>query len=191
VKTNKRVSFLVVTAALLTVAFAHPARLSAETAAQWSVEVTKVDPGTINLAPSFQLAIYENVLQELGKTKQFKDVLRQGDRTATDTANLLLLKTTLEKYSPGSETQRAVTTVTGATKLTVRVQLTRPDGDIVLDRTIHGNVRFMGSNMRATHNLGRNIAKAINKSSLPGPPLAAVSRATKSTDSEVVVVEVR
>jgi hypothetical protein len=50
-----------------------------------------------------------------------------------------------------------VTTVSGATKLTVRSQLLTRDGKIVIDRTVHGNVRFFGSNLRA-HNLARNIS---------------------------------
>src|SRR5205823_14339692 len=60
-----------------------------------------------------------------------------------------LLKTTVQKYTPGSETRRAVTTVGGATKLTVQSQLCRPDGQIILERTVNGNVRFMGSNLRS------------------------------------------
>ena len=59
---------------------------------------------------------------------------------------------------PGSETRRAVTTVGGATKLTVRSQLLTRDGEIVIDRTVHGNVRFFGSNLHATHNLACNIS---------------------------------
>jgi hypothetical protein len=77
---------------------------------------------------------------------------------------LLTLKTMVVKYTPGSETRRAVTTVGGATKLIVRTQLLTRDGEIVLDCTVNGNVRFFGSNLRATHNLARNIAKAIRKS---------------------------
>ena len=70
------------------------------------------------------------------------------------------------KYTPGSETQRAVTTVSGATKLMVRSQLITRDGKIVFDRTVQGNVRFFGSNLRATHNLARNIAKVIKQSNV-------------------------
>ena len=74
------------------------------------------------------------------------------------------------KYTAGSETKRAVTTVGGATKLTVRSQLVTRDGKIVLERTVQGNVRFFGGNLRATHNLARNIAKMIKESALPGVP---------------------
>jgi hypothetical protein len=187
VKTNRPALF-VMTTVLLALAIAQPARLSAESAAQWTVQVNKVDPGAVGLTPSFQVAIYENLLQELSKTKRFKEVLRDGDEKAANTTDLMLLKTTVEKYTVGSETRRAVTTVTGATKLTVHTQLSTPEGKIILERTVHGNVRFMGSNLRATHNLARNIAKTIKKSSLPEPPSSVVTKAMNSTSSDDVVV---
>jgi hypothetical protein len=74
--------------------------------------------------------------------------------------------TTVVKYTLGSETQRAVTTVSGATKIMVWTQLLTRDGQIVLDRTVNGNVRFFGSNLRATNNLARNIAKTLEKSNV-------------------------
>ena len=58
-----------------------------------------------------------------------------------------------------------MTTVSGATKLTVRSQLVTREGKVVLERTVNGEVRFFGSNLRATHNLARNIAKTIKQSS--------------------------
>jgi hypothetical protein len=81
----------------------------------WSVQVDRVDPGDVGLDPSFGAAIYENLLEELAKTEQFKQVFRSGDRNANDAPDLLILKTTVQKYTPGSETRRAVTTVSGAT----------------------------------------------------------------------------
>jgi hypothetical protein len=173
---------------LLTLAIAQPARLSAESAAQWTVQVSKVDPGAVGLTPSFQVAIYENLLQELGKMKRFKGVLRDGDRKAANATDLLLLKTVVEKYTAGSETRRVVTTVTGATKLTVHIQLSTPDGKVILERSVHGNVRFMGSNLRATHNLARNIAKTIKQSSLPEPLSSVLTKAMNRTSSGDVVV---
>lgn len=190
-KTN-RPAFLIMTGILLTLAIARPARLSAQSAAQWTVQVSKVDSGAVGLTPSFRVAIYENLLQELSKTKRFKEVLRDGDQKAMNATNLLLLRTTVEKYTEGSETRRAVTTITGATKLTVQTQLFTPGGKIILDRTVNGNVRFMGSNLRATHNLARNIAKTMKKSSLPEPQASAISKAmTSASSNEAVVVELR
>ncbi len=180
-KVSKRVP-LVVAAVIVAITAAHPAQLPAQTAAtksfyasnnspaaQWSVQVNKVDPGEVSLEPSFQIAIYEGLLEELSKTKRFKQVLRDGDRNAADVSDLLILRTTVQKYTAGSETQRAVTTVSGATKLTVRSQLCTRDNQIILDRTVNGNVRFLGGNLRATHNLARNIAKTIKDSALQEP----------------------
>jgi len=137
--------------------------------AQWSVVVNQVDAGGLKVAPEFKVAIYENLLDELVKTKQFSTVLRSGDRAANDVSALLILKTSVESYTPGSETKRAVTTVAGATKLKVRSQLCTRDGQVVLERVVDGNVRFFGGNLRATHNLARNVAKAIKQSPLPEP----------------------
>src|ERR1700757_1857231 len=147
---------------------------------QWSVQVERIDPGDLDLAHSFQIAIYENLAEELNKTKRFKYVLRKGDSNAGSTSDLLILKTTVVKYTAGSETQRAVTTVSGATKLTVQSQLMTRDGKIVLDRTVQGNVRFFGSNLRATHNLARNIAKVIKQSAWPKPERLARNSPLKS-----------
>ena len=167
---------------LAVVAGAFPGEVAAQTEAtepsavnnnlspeRWSVQVSKVDPGEVNMAASFQIAIYENLVDEFNKTRRFDQVFRDGDHRAAGVPNLLTLKTKVKKYAPGSETERAVTTVGGATKLTVRTQLCTGDGSVVFERTMNGNVRFMGSNLRATHNLAHNVAKLIQQSSLPEP----------------------
>jgi len=142
-------------------------------ASQPSVQVDKVDSGDVSLEPAFQIAIYENLLDELAKTKRFKQVFRSGDRNASEVTELLVLKTRVEKYTPGSETRRAVTTVSGATKLRVHNQLFTRDGQVVLEWVVDGNVRFLGGNLRATHNLARNVANKIKGSTLPEPALSA------------------
>jgi hypothetical protein len=136
-------------------------------AQQWSVQVDKVDPGDVIIERSFRDAIYENLLEELAKTKQFKQLYRSGDRDAKDVPRLLILKTTVQAYTPGSETRRAVTTVSGATKLNVRIQLVTPEGQQVMERVVAGNVRFIGSNLRATHNLAHSVAATLKRSTLP------------------------
>jgi len=167
--------------ALVAIMLALPGRLPGQTApakspggngtsaTPWSVQVDQVDSGNLGLACSFQIAIYENLVDELNKTKQFQQVFRDGDVRAGEFPNLLVLKTTVEKYTAGSETRRAVTTVSGATKLTVRSQLLTREGKVVFERTVNGDVRFFGSNLRVTHNLAHNIAKTIKQSSWSGP----------------------
>ena len=166
--------------ALVAIMFALSGQLPAQTAATkssgsseasstlWSVQIDQVDPGNLDLDSSFQIAIYENLVEELKKTKRFLQVFREGDLNSSDVPNLLVLKTTVEKYTPGSETRRAVTTVSGATKLSVRSQLLTREGKVVLERTVNGDVRFFGSNLRVTHNLAHNIAKTIKQSSWSG-----------------------
>ena len=166
-KASKRWSYDVFAVAILTAVLLQP--LSATTpaaapSAQWSVQVDKVDAGDVNIEPAFQVAIYENLLDELAKTKEFKQVFRSGDRHAGDAPDLLILKTTIQSYTPGSETRRAVTTVGGATKLNVRSQLCTRQGQVVLQRVVDGNVRFFGGNLRATHTLAHNVAEAIKQS---------------------------
>lgn len=133
----------------------------------WSVQVDRVDRGDVGLEPSFGAAIYENLVEELTKTKEFEQLFRSGDRDANNVPSLLVLKTSVQKYTPGSETQRAVTTVYGATKLNVRVQLVTRGGIVVMDKVVNGNVRFFGDNLRATHNLARNVAGTLKRSTLP------------------------
>jgi hypothetical protein len=152
-------------------------------AQQWSVQVDKIDAGDVGLSPSFKAAIYENLLEELAKTKQFKEVYRSGDRSANDVPGLLILKTTVQKYSPGSETRRAVTTVAGATKLNVRIQLLTRDGHLVLEHVVDGNVRWMGGNLRATHNLAHNVAGTLKHSTLPQPAALAPAQETAAQNT--------
>ena len=180
--TSKRVSWIRLAMAIVTIIVARP-RLAqtaaskssssngASGAVRWSVQVDKVNPGDVEIEPAFRVAIYENLVDELVKTNRFQQVFRDSDRTTSAVPNLLILKTTVQKYAAGSETRREVTTVSGATKLTVRSQLCTRGGEVILERMVVGNVRFLGSNLRATHNLARNVAKTIKQSALPEPSL--------------------
>lgn len=145
----------------------------------WSLQVDRVDPGATTVDPCFSDAIYENLLQKLSKSKDFKHVFRSGDRDA-NVSGVLILKALVEKYSPGSETRRAVTTVTGATKLRVHIQLVTRDGRVVLERAIEGNVRFIGDNLGATKKVANNTAKILKRITLP----AAAALTSQQTSSK-------
>jgi hypothetical protein len=191
-KTSKYILLTACVTTILTIVAVLPVRASTvkpsgsngTPATQWSVQVHQVDRGSVDLASSFQFAIYENLVDEINKTRRFQQVFREGDHSVSEVPNLLVLKTTVERYTPGSETRRAVTTVTGATKLTVRSQLLTRDGRVAVERTIHGDVHFFGSNLRVTHNLARNIAKMIKKTPLPdsaAPTALALNEVESST----------
>jgi hypothetical protein len=118
-KANKKTSSGVLAVVVLMILAAFQTQLLAQSSgvktsaernssvvARWSVQVDAVDPGDVNLEPAFRVAIYENLLDELAKMKHFKQVFRSGDRNATGLVDLLILKTTVQNYTPGSETRR-------------------------------------------------------------------------------------
>src|SRR5258706_15843939 len=107
-KTSKCNLLIACVVALVVIILALPGRLVGQTAdatpsggngtsaTRWSVQVDQVDSGNLDLAYSFQIAIYENLVDELNKTKQFQQVFRDGDVRAGEFPNLLVLKTTVE-----------------------------------------------------------------------------------------------
>lgn len=128
-----------------------------------AIQVEQIDAGDVALPAEFRVAIYENLIEELQKSGQFKTVYRSGDRRADGVADLVKLHTTLLKFQEGSQTKRAVTTVAGATKVDVRAQVTGKDGGSLLDRQVQGQVRFFGTNLRATLDLARSITRLFGK----------------------------
>jgi hypothetical protein len=142
-----------------------PAAKTTVTAAAWAIQIEPVSAEEGQLPPDFAMAIYEKLIHEIEKSNKFQQVFRSGDRRATDVPNLLILTTTLEKFQRGSETKRAVTTVGGATKVSVHAQLATRDLKIKVDKTVQGTVRLFGGNLNATQNLAKNIAELISQSS--------------------------
>src|SRR5450759_448685 len=110
----------------------------AATATPWAIQIETVSAEEGQLPPDFAMAIYEKLIEEVGKTNKFQQVFRSGDRRAIDVPNLLILTTKLEKFERGSQTKRAVTTVAGATKVTVHAQLATRDSQIKVDKTAEG-----------------------------------------------------
>ncbi len=141
------------------------AALTAATTTPWAIQIEPVAAEEGKLPPDFAMAIYEKLIEEIAKTNKFQQVFRSGDRRAADVQNLLVLKTTLEKFERGSETKRAVTTVGGATKVSVRAQLATRDLQIKMDKTAEGTVRLFGGNLNATQKLAKNVAALVNQAS--------------------------
>jgi hypothetical protein len=125
------------------------------------------------------------MLEELPKSKQFKRVFRSGDQNANDASGVLILKTFVEKYSAGSETRRAVTTIAGATKLKVHIQLITRNGQVVLEHVVAGNVRFLGDNLQATNKVAHNVAKILKRSPLPQPATPIAQQSTGKEPSPI------
>lgn len=122
-----------------------------------AVQVGAIESPELELPADFRVAIYENLVSQLEAGKHFSTVYRAGDTRATS-AKPVQLTVTVKKFERGSETKRAVTTVGGATKLTVHVKAVDADGKSLIDQDVNAAVRFYGDNLRATQTLAKHIA---------------------------------
>ena len=145
-------------AAPLSYSHASPAAKSPSPA----IEVQMIQPGKINLPAEFQVALYENLVQQLQNGGGFSQVYRDGDRNATDASEVVILQTVVTGFKKGSELERNLTTVGGATSITVHCRFTDKEGKVLLERDITGNVRLFGDNLKATTDFAKKVAKVAN-----------------------------
>ena len=160
----KRATPLILLVAVLMLAAAPAARAQKPAKFQASaVQVMFVESTEVRLPPEFQVALYENLVEEVKKTARFQKVFREGDREADGVKDAVVLRSTVHGFKEGSAMARQVTTVAGATKITVRVQMTTRDGRLIVDKDVEGNVRFFGENLRATYNFAKDVGKLIRQ----------------------------
>ena len=165
-----RVAGLAVLALLLCVCLGlTPQARAAENAPPWSIQVEPVQAEEGQLPPDFSMAIYEDLLFQLKKGGQFHEVYRSGDHQAESAPNLLVIRMTLLNFERGNQTERAVTTVKGATKVQVHLKVASRDGNLLLEKDVQGTVRLFGENLKATSALARNISDTLRDTPLPAP----------------------
>jgi hypothetical protein len=132
-----------------------------------AIQVEMIQSDEIKLPAEFQIALYENLIRQLGQ-QGFQHVYRDGDRNASGITDLVVLHSTVRGFKAGSERARQVTTVSGATSITVHCQFSRPDGTSLLERDVNGKVRFFGGNLKATYDFAKKAARAAHENfSLP------------------------
>jgi len=139
-----------------------PEHLSAKIKAS-AIQVEMIRSDEIKLPAQFQIALYENLVHQLEKQGTFQHVYRDSDRTAASVADLVVLHSTVRGFKAGSERARQVTTVAGATSITVHCQFTSYDAKPLLERDVHGKVRFFGGNLKATYDFAKKAAHAANE----------------------------
>lgn len=123
-----------------------------------------VPPDGLVIPEDTRISVYENVILQLIKTKKFQHVYRSGDRTAADAPDLVVLRLIPEAFKAGSQKEREVITVAGATSIKVKVQFTSREGKVLLEKDVEGKVRFYGENLRATYDLAKKVAAVVNQS---------------------------
>jgi hypothetical protein len=123
-----------------------------------------VPPEDLLIPEDTRVSMYENVILQLNKTKKFQHVYRSGDRSAADAPDLVVLHLIPEAFKAGSQKEREVITVAGATSIKVKVQITSRDGKVLLEKDVVGKVRFYGENLRATYDLAKKVSALVNES---------------------------
>ena len=123
-----------------------------------AIKVEMIQSDEIKLPGEFQVALYENLIQQLGKKAPFLHVYRDGDHNAANGPGLVVLHSTVRGFKPGSEKTRQVTTVAGATSITIHCQFTDNRGNVLLERDVSGKVRFFGDNLKATYDFAKKTA---------------------------------
>jgi len=122
-----------------------------------SIQVATIQSDEISVPLEFRVALYENLVRQLEK-QGFEHVYREGDRNSADVPNLVVLHSTVRQFKPGSEKARQVTTIAGATSITVHCHFTDRDGRALLEQDVTGKVRFFGGNLRATYDFAKKAS---------------------------------
>jgi hypothetical protein len=132
-----------------------------------AIKVQMIQSDEIKLPAEFQVALYEDLIQQLQKKGGFTRVYREGDRNAENAADLVVLHSTVRGFKEGSERLRQVTTVAGATSITVHCVFSDKDGKSLLESDVKGNVRFFGGNLRATYDFAKKTAQIAHDNFSP------------------------
>jgi hypothetical protein len=151
---------------LLTLCFAGQLRAEPKQRAKIkasAVEVKMIPSDELTLPTEFQISLYENLIEQLQKRAVFPRVYRDGDRNAGNVADLITLECTVVKFKKGNETLREVTTIAGATSMTLRCEFRDKDGNSILVRDITGKVRFFGGSLKATYDFAKKAAKIADE----------------------------
>ncbi len=133
-----------------------------------AIEIMMIQSDEIQLPAEFQISLYENLIQQMQKKGGFAHVYRDGERDSSSAPNLVILRGTVRGFKKGSEMARQVTTVAGATSITVHCAFTDKDGRVLLARDIKGNVRFFGGNLRATYDFAKKAASVTHENTRTG-----------------------
>jgi hypothetical protein len=132
-----------------------------------AIKVEMIHSDEIKLPAEFQVALYEDLIQQLQKKGGFEHVYRQGDRNAANASDLVVLHSTVSGFKEGSEMLRQVTTVAGATSITIHCVFSDKEGKTLLESDVKGKVRFFGGNLRATYDFAKKTAQIAHDNFSP------------------------
>src|ERR1700730_7754729 len=159
----KRYSNALLSFAIVTLAFAarplSPSSAQPVKSKASAIQVEMIHSDEIKLPAEFQISLYENLVRQLEKQGGFEHVYRDGDRRAARAPDLVILHSTVRGFKAGSERTRRVTTVAGATSITIHCEFKNADGKVLLEQDVNGKVWFFGDNLRATYDFAKKTAR--------------------------------
>jgi len=127
-----------------------------------AIQILMVQSNEVNLPLPFQVALYENTIEQVEKTHKFEHVYRDGDQAAAQVPDLVILHTNVYGFKKGNEEERQVLTVAGSTQIKVHCQFTDKSGNSELQSDVTGKVRFLGENLRATYDFAKKVSKVVS-----------------------------
>jgi hypothetical protein len=133
---------------------------TAKTTTAIQVEMIGVD--NLSVPKEFEVSLYENLLRKLSAKGDYEVIYRAGNRNAQTSPYLVRMRSTITAFKEGSERDRQVTTVKGATRIKVHCQFIDQDGTVLLQRDIEGKVLFFGDNLKATEDFAKKATKAAD-----------------------------
>jgi hypothetical protein len=132
-----------------------------------ALQILQIQAEDVKLPAEFQMAMYEHVMEEVGKTKRFEHLYRDGDRDAANAPDLVTLRCTATGFKQGSAEKRQVTTVSGKTSIKVHLLFTDKSGQKLFENDVEGKVQFLGENLRATFDFGKKVAAVVRQDFTP------------------------
>ena len=149
--------------------FATSVVVSAQTAPQpklsaSAIQIAMVEAGDVPIPAEFRYAVYERLVERVRASGAFQHVYRMGDHAADGVPDLVTLHTKVETFKEGSQTERELVTVLGATKVDITSSVTARDGRTLMNQKITGRVRFFGENLGVTNDLAKRITKLVKTS---------------------------
>jgi hypothetical protein len=128
-----------------------------------AIQVDMIHSDEIKLPAEFQVSMYEDLIRQLEKKGGLAHVYREGDRSATSSPGLVILRSNVTGFKEGSQRKREVTTVAGATSIKIHCVFSDQDGKTLLEADVTGKVRFFGGNLRATYDFAKATTKIVHE----------------------------
>ena len=134
-----------------------------------NIEVVRFQvDNAVEFPADYLVSMTEELMEQIGKTKRFKQVLREGESLGEADSATIRLTGKVTKFNAGSRAKRYfIGFGAGKTKVVAHIKLTdRATGKVLFEKDVDGEVTgglFGGESRNATRGLANDVAKVIKK----------------------------